>query len=85
MNDDLINLMELFDIVTQEVSADVSVKNYYGRKWDDDFLVKFIDIQDKGESLLQQVTDNSTYEDKLNKILNDLDGLWRDANKKGLI
>ncbi len=85
MNDNLVNLIDLFDIVAQEVLADVSVKNYYGRKWDDDFSVKFMDIQDKGETLLQQVSNNSAHGDKLNKILNDLDNLWRDANKKGLI
>lgn len=85
MNKNFEKLFNLFESVTTDIIVDVVLDNSWQRKWSDKIIEKFKNMQEKGEKMLQEVPENSEFDVKINKILNDMDDLWREAQQKGLI
>lgn len=86
MDDNLINLIELYEIVCEEMYADLSVRNYYGRVWEHDIIEKIYDLDEKGEKLLGCIksAEDPLFQ-KIVGILNQLDNFQLVAIRKGLI
>ena len=85
MNEKFRKLFELFDTVTMDIIVDIAIDNSWGRTWTPKIKQRFLYMQDKGEKMLQESFGAQPYDTKINKILNDMDDLWREAEQKGLL